>query len=139
MVVDHDDIHAFGSETVDFWFRVRAAIEGDEELRLGFGQHALQGGHRKAVALLQAARDKVFRLGTETAEEVDEHRGARDTIDVVVAQDGDTLTLGGSEHEAFGGFAQATDRKRIGDMGELGAEMTLRLGLVRKGTGENSG
>ena len=36
-------------------------------------------------------------------------------------------------------FAQATDRKRIGDMGELGAEMTLRLSLVRKGTGENSG
>ena len=56
-----------------------------------------------------------------------------------VVADGDTFTLGGGEHETFGGFAQATDRERVGDVGELGTEMTLRLGLVRKGTGENSG
>jgi len=70
---------------------------------------------------------------------VDEHRRARDAIDVVVAQDGNALAFGGGEHETFGGFAQATDRERVGDMGELRAEMTLRLGLVRKGTGKNSG
>ena len=78
-------------------------------------------------------------MGAKPAHEVDEHGRTRDAIDVVVAQDGDTLTLGGGEHEAFGGFAQATHRERIGDVSELGTEMTLRLSLVRKGTGENSG
>jgi hypothetical protein len=78
-------------------------------------------------------------VGAKTAHEVNEHGRTRDAIDVVVTQDGDTLAFGGGEYETFGSFAQAADRERIGDVGELGAEMTLRLGLVRKGTGENSG
>ena len=139
MVVDHDDVDAFGAEAFDLGLGIRPAIEGDEQLRLRFGEHAFQRGHGKAVTLLQAARHEILRLGAEAAQEVDEHRGARDPVDVVVAEDGDPLALGGGEDETLGGFAQAADRERVGDMGELRAEMTLRLGLVREGTGEDGG
>jgi hypothetical protein len=138
-MVHHDDVDAFSAESVDFWLGVRAAIEGNEELGLRFGEHAFERGHRKSVTFLEAARDEIFRVRAKAAEEVDEHRRARDAIDVIVAQDGDTLTLGGGEDETFGSFAQATDRERVGDMGELRAEMTLRFGLVREGAGEDGG
>jgi len=139
VVVDHDDIDAFGAETFDLWLGIGAAVERDEELRLRFGEHAFERSHRETVALFQAARDEILRLGAEAAQEVDEHRGARDPVDVVVSEDGDPLALGGGGDETLGGFAQAADRERVGDMGELRAEMTLRLGLVRKGTGEDGG
>jgi hypothetical protein len=139
VVVDDDDVDTFGPEAFDLGLGIRPAVERDEQLRLRLGEHAFERGHRETVALLQAARHEILRLGAETAKEVDEHRGARDPVDVVVAEDGDPLALGGGGHETLRGLAQAADRERIGDVGELRAEMTLRLGLVREGTGEDGG
>jgi len=139
VVVHHDDIDTLSAETIDLRLGVSAAIEGDEELGLRFGEHAFEGGHRQTVTFLEAARDEVLRVRAESAEEVNEHRGARDTIHIIVAQDGDTLAFSGGEDETFGSFAQATDRERVGDMGELRAKMTLRFGLVREGAGEDGG
>ena len=139
VVVDHDDVDAFGAEAFDLGLGIGTAVERDEELRFRLGEYTFERGHRETVALFQATRDEILRRGAESAEEVDEHRGARDPVDVVVAEDGDALALGGGDDETLGGFAQAADRERIGDVGELRAEMTLRLGLVREGTGEDGG
>jgi hypothetical protein len=47
--------------------------------------------------------------------------------------------LAAADAETLRGLAQAADRERIGDIGRAAAEMTLRLGLVREGTGEDGG
>ena len=76
---------------------------------------------------------------TEPAQEVHQHGGARNPIDVVVTQDGDALTLVDGTDDAFGGFAEPADGERIGDMCQLRTQVTLRLRLVGEGTSENVG
>ena len=64
MVIDHNHVDPFGLEPFDFQLRISPTVQSDEELGLGFGQHALQGGHREAIPFLQATRDEVFRMRT---------------------------------------------------------------------------
>ena len=70
---------------------------------------------------------------TEPAQEVHQHGGARNPIDVVVTQDGDALTLVDGTDDAFGGFAEPADGERIGDICQLRTQVTLRLRLVGEG------
>ena len=76
---------------------------------------------------------------TETAQEVHQHGGARNPIDVVVAQDGDTLALVNGTDDALSGLSEPTHGERIGDMCQLRTQVTLRLRLVGEGTGEGVG
>jgi hypothetical protein len=63
---------------------------------------------------------------------MDEHRRTRNPVDIVVAKDCDAFLAFGGKHETFGRFAQAADRERIGDVGELRTKVTLRLSLIGK-------
>ena len=139
VMVDHDHLDAGGAQARHLGQRIGAAIQGDEQLRAGLGEDAVEGRHRKAVALLHAARDEVGGLGAEAAQAVHEHRGAGDAIHVVVAEDRDALAGGGGLDEPLRGGAQAADGEGVGDVGELRTQVTLRLALVGAQAREHGG
>ena len=139
VVVHHDDIDAFGLQAIDFGLRVGAAVQGDEQGGLGFGQDAVERGHRKAITLLQSSRHEMRGVSAEPTQEMHQHRGAGNPIDVVVAQDGDALALIDGADDPFGGLAETTDGERVGDVRELRTQVTLRVGLVGEGAGEDVG
>jgi hypothetical protein len=79
------------------------------------------------------------RVRTESTQEVHQHGGAGNPIDVVVAQNSDTLALVDGTDDPFGGFPEPTHGERIGDMCQLRTQVTLCVGLIGEGTGEGVG
>ena len=139
VVVDDHDVDPLSAQPGDLRQGIRAAVKRDEEVRPGFRQHAIQGRHGEAVALLHPTWDEIGGLGAKASQAMDEHRRARHPVDVVVAKDGDTFAGRRGLDQAFGRRPQATDRERIGDMRQLRAEVPLGLPVVRKEAGQDGG
>ncbi len=90
VVVGDDHVDALLSRHRDLSRRGDPAVDGDQELRAAVAQAVDRRGG-EAIAIVLAARDQPVAVGAELAQRPNRDRRRADTVDVVVAVDGDPL------------------------------------------------
>ncbi len=89
-----------------------AAINGDDDFRPRGGE-LTQSFVVEAVAFFEPARDVEIRLAAEQAQALQQERGGRHAVDVVVAVDGDLPAVAHGAHQSSGGFRDAAEQRGI--------------------------
>ena len=120
--------------------RSGAAVEGDNERRLLFGENTVESVAAQSVAFGFAQREEPSGLESERGEETvqDGERGY--TIDVIVAVEDDVFSSFDGEGDAAGGVFQSGCVERIGQRGEARVEEVFGFtGIVESAGNEERG
>ena len=117
MVVGDDDVDAAIDRQTHRLDRGDAAIDGDHELYVAIGEHALEHFDLQTVAIDEAMRDDEVDVRAERAEDGLQQHDGGDAVDVVVAVDQDRLAIAHRALNALARFADAVDGRWIMQVG----------------------
>jgi hypothetical protein len=130
VVVDDDHVHAELAGACDLGDAGDAAVERDEEPGPLAGD-ALDGAGVESVPLVDAVRNVGLRWSADGVEEEGEERGGADAVDVVVAVEGDLLSLDDGAGEPLHGGGHALHPEGVREVAEIVREEpggVLRIG-----------
>ena len=122
VMVDDDEIDAAGGEPGGLFMRTGAAVEGDDERGLAFGENAVESVAAQSVAFGFAEGQEPSGLESKRGEEAVEDGEGSDAIDVIVTIEHDIFASFDGEGDAAGCIGHARGVERIGQRGEAGVE-----------------
>jgi hypothetical protein len=140
VVINHDDVDRLGAQISHLVVRIRAAIEGDEQLRQPALERAVDRAARQAVAVFGTPRHDETRIQAKPAQDHHEQRGAAHAVDIVVAQNHRFVAIrdGGAETRCAG--LQVPQEKRVAERGERRLEkLGRRTGIADSGAQQELG
>ena len=88
VVVGHDDIHATLDKVANLLGSGDAVVDRHDQAGVALGHHALEGGARKAVALVETARDKRGGIGAKRAQRLGEQARRGDAVHIEITEHG---------------------------------------------------
>ena len=93
MVIGDDHVDAALDGTMHRLDAGDPAIDGDHELHVALGEHAIEHFHLEAVAIDEAMRHDESGIRAEGTEHRLQHHDRRHAVDVVIAVDHDALAI----------------------------------------------
>jgi len=135
VMVDDNEVDAAGGEPGGLFVRASAAVEGDDERGLVFGENAVESVAAQSVAFGFAERQEPSGLESKRGEEAVEDGEGCDAIDDIVTIEHNIFASFDGEGDAAGGIDHARGVERIGQGGEAGVEELIGLA----GVGDTAG
>ena len=118
MMIEHDHIDAASLQPLDGTDRRRAAIHRQQQRGRKFGQAILHAALAQAVSFLHPMRQITTGFPAKRGQNFEKQRAGSHAIDVVIAEDHDTLFLFTGAKQPFHGGGHVGKQERVGEMFE---------------------